>query len=96
MKRSKTEIHRFFCPRCGTENVPLARKLSKTKAKGHLKKLYCYHCNVVINQIECRNDQEVEEFREKFNNGEYIELGSDIFYDCREDCECNDRLAGKR
>lgn len=81
MKKSKTEIHRFFCPRCGTENVPLARKLSKRKEKGHLKKLYCYHCNILINQVECVDDFEVKEFKEKFNNGEYEEIGGDIYYD---------------
>ena len=76
--------HRFFCPRCGYENVPLARKMSKIKEKHHLKKLYCYKCNLVLNQIECRNYEEVLEFKEKFENGEFEELGNDINHEWNE------------
>lgn len=85
MKRGPTEIHRFFCPRCGTENVPLARKKSKLKEKEHKKKLYCYKCNILINQIECRNDEEVSLFKLKFKNGEYAQEAEDIYYDYGKD-----------
>ena len=77
----KMEFHRFFCPRCGCENVPLARPSSKKRKKYHLKKLYCYKCNMTLNQIECSNDLEVQNFRAKFERGEYKELGNDIFQD---------------
>ena len=71
---SKFEIHRFFCPKCGQETLPIARKNSKLREKGHLKKLYCYHCKETLNMVECRDDYEVGIFREEFDAGNLAEL----------------------
>jgi phage terminase large subunit GpA-like protein len=68
------ETHRFFCPRCGEEGIPLARPNGKKREKHHLKMLYCYHCKMTLNHIECRNDQEVKEFLEKFKTGELAKI----------------------
>ncbi len=68
------EIHRFFCPRCGEESIPLARTKGKDRGKHHLKMLYCYHCKMTLNHVECRNDQEVAEFKEKFKAGDLAEI----------------------
>lgn len=64
MKRSCTETHYFCCPECGTV-TPLARKISKQKEKFHKKKLYCYKCRKELNQVECKNQIELDEFKEK-------------------------------
>ena len=64
MKKTCTEIHYFFCPECGAI-TPLARKISKQKEKFHKKKLYCYKCKREVNQVECKNQIELNEFKEK-------------------------------
>ncbi len=66
--------HRFFCPRCGEETLPVVRSNSKLRERGHLKMLYCYHCNMTINMVECRDEFEVREFREAFLSGNLAEI----------------------
>ena len=63
------EIHRFFCPRCGKETLPVVRDKSSLREKGHLKSLYCYHCKVTQNMVECRDDYEVTIFKREFERG---------------------------
>lgn len=67
------EQHNFYCLKCGAKSIPLPRKKGKQYKKFHRKKLYCYKCNLVINHIECRNEQEEEEFKEKFENGDFLD-----------------------
>jgi hypothetical protein len=64
----------FYCPLCGNKGIPLARKRSKQREKHHLKVLYCWHCRVEVNHIECRNEEEVKEFKENFENGVYADV----------------------
>jgi len=65
------ECHRFFCIKCGMENFTIPRKGNQKHEKFHRKKLYCWHCRQEINNIECRNQAEVDEFKENFENGVY-------------------------
>lgn len=65
--------HRFFCMNCGHEGLPVWRKTSHKHQKHHRKKLYCPTCRMDVNHIECRNDEEVKEFKEAFAAGEYKE-----------------------
>ena len=67
------QTHRFFCLYCGKEGVPLARKQGYKHGKFHRKKLYCYHCKMDVNHIECKSDEEAYEFKINFENGEYID-----------------------
>lgn len=64
MKKTCTEVHYFCCPECGSI-TPLARKVCKKKEKFHKKRLYCYKCKKELNQVECRNQMELDEFKEK-------------------------------
>ena len=66
-----TNGHRFFCIQCGRETIPLQRKVCKMKEKFHRKKLYCPWCKMTLNAIECRNEQEVKEFKELYEKGEF-------------------------
>lgn len=70
MRAGKIEIHRFFCPRCGEETIPLARSSGKRRERFHLKKLYCFRCNMTLNMVECRDEEEVKLFKEAFKTGE--------------------------
>ncbi len=83
MGKSKTNEHRFFCVKCGTE-TPLARKRGQQKEKFHRKKLWCYHCKEEINHIECRNDYEVIEFKENYKKGLYANEIEESLDHCRD------------
>ena len=72
-KRCKMTEIRFYCPQCGLENFSLPRRDSLKHEKFHRKKLYCYHCKEELDCIEIRNDEELFEFREMFNNGNFTE-----------------------
>lgn len=61
----------FYCMKCGKKNFALPRKHSKIHGKFHRKKMYCYHCKEEINCIECRNQEEVELFKEMFDRGDF-------------------------
>ena len=67
------EIHKFFCMQCGKEGLPLQRKVNHRHGKHHRKKLWCPYCKREVNHVECRNDQEVQEFKEAFAAGAYVE-----------------------
>ena len=72
--KTKTEIHDFYCIKCGEKALSLPRKISHKYQKHHFKKLWCYHCGQEINTVECRNDQEVKEFKDKWDAGEYKQI----------------------
>ena len=67
------ESHSFWCIQCGNRGLDLQRKPNHRYGKHHRKKLWCPWCKMEINHIECRNDEEVKEFKEKFAAGEYKE-----------------------
>ena len=53
MKRQKYNISYFICPECGS-SMPLPRKKSRRRDKGHVKDLYCVFCNKVVKTTEVR------------------------------------------
>ena len=67
------DTHRFFCIKCGQEGIPIMRKQGHQRETFHRKKLYCPHCKLEINQIECKTQEDVEAFREDFENGVYAD-----------------------
>ena len=72
-RKSRTETHRFFCINCGQEGIPLPRRMGCAREKFHRKRLYCPNCQTVINMVECRNYDEIVEFKEMFAAGSFIE-----------------------
>ena len=44
----------FYCCKCGTKGIPIARKKGKAREAGHLKKLYCLKCGEETNHVECK------------------------------------------
>lgn len=65
------EAHEFYCIKCGKRGIPISRDSGHRHKKFHKKKLFCLTCQQEVNHIECRNETEVNEFKEKFRNGEY-------------------------
>jgi hypothetical protein len=68
-----TEQHDFYCLKCGRRGVPLARKLGKQRGKWHRKKMFCFYCRVEVNHMECRTQDEVDQFKKWFEEGKFIE-----------------------
>ena len=64
------ELHSFWCIQCGNKGLDIQRKPNHRYAKHHKKKLWCPWCKMEINHIECRNDAEIVEFKEKWQAGE--------------------------
>jgi len=73
MKTKRMDRHSFYCMNCGEKVYELMRPVSHQYGKHHRKALYCPWCKLTVNTIECRNDNEVYEFKEAFAAGEYKE-----------------------
>ena len=63
----------FYCIHCGQKGIPCLRPQARRRERFHRKKLYCPHCGHTINHIECRTDEDVYDFKEAFDNGEFQE-----------------------
>ena len=72
-KNKNYQMHRFFCIQCGNEGIPIYRKQGHQHGRFHRKKLYCPHCKVEINHVECKNDEDVYEFRIDFEEGVFAD-----------------------
>lgn len=70
---SNYEPHTFWCIQCGNRGLDIQRKVNHRHGKHHRKKLWCPWCKMEINHIECRNDEEIKEFRENWLAGAYQE-----------------------
>lgn len=68
---------KFFCINCGNQGIPIMRKSNHYYGKGHLKKLYCLTCKCEVNHLECRNNEEVEEFKINFSEGKFTDLAKE-------------------
>lgn len=67
------EVHTFWCIKCGQRGLDIQRKVNHRHGKHHRKKLWCPWCKCTVNHVECRNDEEVAEFKENFKNGVYLQ-----------------------
>ena len=77
------EIHDFYCLNCGKKSIPLSRKSGHQHARNHRKRLYCPNCKQEINHIEIKNEEDRQQFLEKFENGEYIEEAKESIEECK-------------
>lgn len=44
----------FYCTKCGNKGIPVFRTVGKEREPGHLKKLFCIHCQEEVNMVEIR------------------------------------------
>lgn len=63
--------HSFFCINCGKKNLPIFRNKGHQHSKFHRKRMYCPYCKNDYNMVECKNYDEVNEFHDKFEKGEF-------------------------
>lgn len=76
MSKNKYSItSEFYCTECGNKGIPIARKAGQHKEPGHLKKLYCLHCQKETNHAEIRpyGAYDYEDFEEEFRLGRFFE-----------------------
>lgn len=74
----------FYCPLCGEKNISLPRNKGKMRGKEHRKVMYCYRCKKVSNNIEVRNEQEAQKFKENWAAGVYAEEAAQSAAFCEE------------
>ena len=67
----------FYCVRCGNKGIPIARKIGSQREAGHLKKLYCLHCQEQTNHAEIRpfGAYHYEDFKLEMSYGNFDENG---------------------
>lgn len=70
---AKYDTHRFFCINCGNESIPIQRNKGFKHKRFHRKKLYCYHCGLEVNHVECKNEEDVYEFKLDFESGVFAD-----------------------
>lgn len=63
----------LFCLNCGNKGIPIYRKKSSIREAGHRKALYCINCKETVNHYECRNINEIYDFKQRFQSGEFAE-----------------------
>lgn len=73
MRRTKGNVHDFYCLNCGRASLPIFRRESLQHERHHRKKLYCPWCKMTLNHVECRTYDETIEFKENFEAGLYID-----------------------
>ena len=66
---ASTIEHQFYCIKCGKRGIPLARKRGAQREKYHRKKLFCLNCQQEVNHVECRNQEEIDQFKIWFEEG---------------------------
>ena len=66
---ASTTEHQFYCIKCGKRGIPLARKCGAQREKYHRKKLFCLNCQQEVNHVECRNQEEIDQFKIWFEEG---------------------------
>lgn len=76
MSRTKeVTLSDFYCTCCGSKGIPLPRKVSKQTEAGHLKKIYCLHCQEETNHVEIRSFgcYRYEDFKKEFDLGRFVD-----------------------
>lgn len=70
----------FYCCNCGHKGIPIIRKRGSEREAGHLKKIYCLHCNKEFNHVECKpyTHYTHEDFLIEFNNHNFDKDGNRI------------------
>lgn len=70
-KNKQIVFNTFMCINCGNAVYSLPRERSHQYKTGHRKVLYCPHCKETVNCVECKNDEDVYNFKIDFEEGVY-------------------------
>lgn len=72
MTRKNFNLSDFYCTKCGKKGIPIARKKGQDRELGHLKVLYCVHCQEETNHVEIRKNYTYYDFYEEFSLGRFV------------------------
>lgn len=74
MKNIKNyRTHDFYCLNCGKRNISIMRPRGRMREKGHRKALWCPYCQEYVNHFECFDEEDAWEFKQAFENQEFVE-----------------------
>ena len=70
----------FYCTKCGNKGLPIIRSVGKEREPGHLKKIFCLHCQEERNMVEIRNvgKYTLNDFWLEYEYGNFTEEGERI------------------
>lgn len=68
----------FYCTQCGNKGIPIVRKAGQQRETGHLKKLYCLHCQKETNHVEIRYPSKytLDDFWIEFTHNNFTKEGT--------------------
>lgn len=73
-KNQRITTSEFYCTKCGKRGIPIARRIGQQREVGHLKRLFCLHCQQETNHAEIRpfGAYNYEDFEEEFKLGRFV------------------------
>ncbi len=77
----KMTISDMYCTQCGRKNIPVQRKMGQEREPGHLKRMWCMHCNKETNMVEIKekgSEYTLEDFYNEFNFNNFNSSGNRI------------------
>lgn len=80
-KRKNIKFSDFYCTCCGNKGIPVIRISGKEREAGHLKKLFCLHCQDEKNMVEVSSfpsKYTLNDFLIEFNNNNFTKEGNRI------------------
>ena len=63
--------HEFRCINCGKAGIPLPRKQGHQHGRFHRKRLYCPYCKTDVNHVEIKNQEDLWDFLNDWEDGVY-------------------------
>lgn len=81
MPRNKSNrnitFSQFYCTQCGNRSFDIPRKVGQERKSGHLKKIWCFHCNAEVNFVEVKpfTKYDYEDFLLEFEGGNFTPEG---------------------
>lgn len=94
-KNKETVKSEFYCTECGNKGIPIARRIGQQRKSGHLKKIFCLHCQKETNHVEIRpyGGYRYEDFLEEFELGRFVNGEktpiNELLYCSKETCYYN-------
>lgn len=76
----KIMLSDFYCTKCGNKGIPVFRTAGKERESGHLKKLFCLHCQEEVNMVEIRpvGKYNLDDFWIEYKYGNFDKEGNRI------------------
>lgn len=70
----------FYCTKCSYKGIPIVRTVGQEREPGHLKKIFCLHCQQEVNMVEIRpvGKYTLDDFLIEYDNGNFTPDGNRI------------------